>query len=274
MRVTEYASVETLLARDAPRLERAGASSARASTGSTCCARPSRPARSRARRRCARWRSSTSSRRCGAGPSAAARATSTTRATWTSRSRSAPCSCTTARSRCRRAAGIVADSDPRLEYLECENKARALIQAIDLAREGERLMLRLLMIDNYDSFTYNLVQYLGELGAEVEVVRNDAEPLAALVARGARRRRDLARARAGPRTRASRCPRCARSRERGIPLLGVCLGHQAHRRGVRRTRGARAHADARQDVGDPARRARRVRGASRARSRPRATTPW
>ena len=35
--------------------------------------------------------------------------------------------------------------------------------------------MRLLMIDNYDSFTYNLVQYLGELGAEVDVVRNDVE---------------------------------------------------------------------------------------------------
>jgi len=37
--------------------------------------------------------------------------------------------------------------------------------------------LRLLMIDNYDSFTYNLVQYLGELGAEVDVRRNDAVTL-------------------------------------------------------------------------------------------------
>ena len=37
--------------------------------------------------------------------------------------------------------------------------------------------MQLLMIDNYDSFTYNLVQYLGELGAETSVVRNDAEPL-------------------------------------------------------------------------------------------------
>ena len=34
--------------------------------------------------------------------------------------------------------------------------------------------MRILLIDNYDSFTYNLVQYLGELGAELEVVRNDA----------------------------------------------------------------------------------------------------
>jgi anthranilate/para-aminobenzoate synthase component II len=44
-------------------------------------------------------------------------------------------------------------------------------------------MPRLLMIDNYDSFTYNLVQYLGELGAEVEVLRNDAAPLEELLAR-------------------------------------------------------------------------------------------
>ena len=40
--------------------------------------------------------------------------------------------------------------------------------------------MRLLMIDNYDSFTYNLVQYLGELGAEVDVVRNDAASVDAL----------------------------------------------------------------------------------------------
>ena len=43
--------------------------------------------------------------------------------------------------------------------------------------------MRLLMIDNYDSFTFNLVQYLGELGAEVEVVRNDALPLDEMRAR-------------------------------------------------------------------------------------------
>jgi len=40
----------------------------------------------------------------------------------------------------------------------------------------------ILMIDNYDSFTYNLVQYLGELGAEVETVRNDAVSLADIIA--------------------------------------------------------------------------------------------
>ena len=40
-----------------------------------------------------------------------------------------------------------------------------------------------LVIDNYDSFTYNLVQYLGELGAEIDVVRNDAETVDELLAR-------------------------------------------------------------------------------------------
>ncbi len=42
-------------------------------------------------------------------------------------------------------------------------------------------MTRVLMVDNYDSFTYNLVQYLGELGAELEVVRNDAAEVDALL---------------------------------------------------------------------------------------------
>jgi anthranilate synthase component 2 len=46
-------------------------------------------------------------------------------------------------------------------------------------------MTMLLMIDNYDSFTYNLYQYLGELGAEVQVVRNDAISAAELEARRA-----------------------------------------------------------------------------------------
>ena len=47
----------------------------------------------------------------------------------------------------------------------------------------ESAPVRLLMIDNYDSFTYNLVQYLGELGAQLEVVRNDVEDVASLLRR-------------------------------------------------------------------------------------------
>ena len=70
------------------------------------------------------------------------------------------------------------------------------------------------MIDNYDSFTYNLVQYLGELGADVEVRRNDAITLDEIAALTARRHRRLARARARRRRRVSRCRRSSASRAR------------------------------------------------------------
>jgi anthranilate synthase component II len=83
-----------------------------------------------------------------------------------------------------------------------------------------------LMIDNYDSFTYNLVQYLGELGADLEVVRNDQATVDELLAGG----HDRVVVSPGPCT-----PNEAgislevvkRFPEAGIPLLGVCLGHQA-----------------------------------------------
>lgn len=84
---------------------------------------------------------------------------------------------------------------------------------------------KLLMIDNYDSFTYNLVQYFGELGAQVEVFRNDEISVAGI----ADRRPDLLVLSPGP---------CSPA-EAGIsveavthfagklPILGVCLGHQS-----------------------------------------------
>jgi len=86
--------------------------------------------------------------------------------------------------------------------------------------------VRVLVIDNYDSFTYNLVQYLGELGAEVEVVRNDVETPGRLLAR----RPDRLIVSPGPCT-----PNEAgvsvevmrRFPEAGVPALGVCLGHQS-----------------------------------------------
>ena len=82
----------------------------------------------------------------------------------------------------------------------------------------------ILMIDNYDSFTYNLVQYLGELGAEVEVVRNDAigisgiaalEPEAIVIS-------------PGPCTpdEAGISVEVIRTLGLDTPILGVCLGHQ------------------------------------------------
>jgi anthranilate synthase/aminodeoxychorismate synthase-like glutamine amidotransferase len=86
--------------------------------------------------------------------------------------------------------------------------------------------LKVLVIDNYDSFTYNLVQYLGELGAEPEVVRNDRAELAELL----ERRADRLVISPGPCTPAEAGVSVAASRafpEAGIPTLGVCLGHQS-----------------------------------------------
>jgi anthranilate synthase/aminodeoxychorismate synthase-like glutamine amidotransferase len=83
-----------------------------------------------------------------------------------------------------------------------------------------------LVIDNYDSFTYNLVQYLGELGAEIEVVRNDKATVAELLAR----RPDRLVISPGPCTPAEAGISIEAARafpEAGIRTLGVCLGHQA-----------------------------------------------
>jgi len=87
------------------------------------------------------------------------------------------------------------------------------------------MSIKLLMIDNYDSFTYNLVQYFGELGADVQVVRNDEASLADIIAIKA----DKIVISPGP---------CApdqagvsldviKQLSGIVPILGVCLGHQA-----------------------------------------------
>lgn len=82
----------------------------------------------------------------------------------------------------------------------------------------------ILMIDNYDSFTYNLVQYFGELGADVKVVRNDEitiEEIAALAP-------EKIVISPGPRTpnEAGISVEAIKTFAGKIPLLGVCLGHQ------------------------------------------------
>jgi anthranilate synthase/aminodeoxychorismate synthase-like glutamine amidotransferase len=86
--------------------------------------------------------------------------------------------------------------------------------------------MKVLMVDNYDSFTYNLVQYLGELGCELDVVRNDRASVDELLERGF----DRVVVSPGPCT-----PNEAgisvdvmrRFPQAGVPTLGVCLGHQS-----------------------------------------------
>jgi len=86
--------------------------------------------------------------------------------------------------------------------------------------------MRVLMVDNYDSFTYNLVQYLGELGCDLEVVRNDRATVDDLLGRGFERvvvsPGPCTPAEAGISVEAMR-----RFPEAGVPALGVCLGHQS-----------------------------------------------
>jgi anthranilate synthase component II len=86
-----------------------------------------------------------------------------------------------------------------------------------------------LMIDNYDSFTYNLVQYFGELGAQVETIRNDAVTVEALLARSPQQQPDRIVISPGPCSpaQAGISESVIRQFAGKIPLLGVCLGHQA-----------------------------------------------
>jgi anthranilate synthase/aminodeoxychorismate synthase-like glutamine amidotransferase len=99
--------------------------------------------------------------------------------------------------------------------------------------------MNVLVIDNYDSFTYNLVQYLGELGADVEVMRNDVDELLD-------REIDRVIVSPGPCTpnEAGLSMRAVRRfGEGGTPVLGVCLGHQslAQEFGGRVVRGEPVH---------------------------------
>ncbi|OOG54901.1 aminodeoxychorismate/anthranilate synthase component II [Polaromonas sp. C04] len=89
--------------------------------------------------------------------------------------------------------------------------------------------MKLLMIDNYDSFTYNIVQYLGELGAEVEVLRNDEITLDEIDARLQAGQLDRLVLSPGPCTPAEAGISVAAIRHFAgkLPILGVCLGHQS-----------------------------------------------
>ena len=120
---------------------------------------------------------------------------------------------------------------------------------VALRQSGAVTAQRVLVIDSYDSFVYNLVQYLGELGADPIVVRNDQitvdealalEPDAVLLSPGPGRPEDAG----------IICPVVPAFAERGVRVLGVCLGLSGDRSRLRRLDRARAVVDARQDLAD------------------------
>ncbi|MHB8656430.1 MAG: anthranilate synthase component II [Solirubrobacteraceae bacterium] len=86
--------------------------------------------------------------------------------------------------------------------------------------------MRVLVLDNYDSFTYNLVQYLGELGAEIEVVRNDHATVDELLLRGYERV-IVSPGPCTPDEAGIALEAVRRFPAAHVPTLGVCLGHQA-----------------------------------------------
>src|SRR5690606_12551710 len=88
-------------------------------------------------------------------------------------------------------------------------------------------MTRILVVDNYDSFVYTLNGYLQQLGAETDVVRNDSFPLDELASRVAGYDGVLLSPGPGTPARAGMSvPLVRHALETGLPLLGVCLGHQ------------------------------------------------
>jgi anthranilate synthase len=143
--------------------------------------------------------------------------------------------------------GIVADSDPEREWKEALRKARALQEAVegragagsterlgevtphgqwDPPRPPRRLPgRRVLVIDNYDSFVHNLADYCASLGADVEVVRNDADWRSA--AERFRPTHLLLSPGPGWPSESGCTLEIAGGAAGGVPVLGVCLGHQA-----------------------------------------------
>jgi anthranilate synthase component 2 len=103
----------------------------------------------------------------------------------------------------------------------------------------------LLVIDNYDSFTYNLVQFLGELGAEMRIFRNDEITLAD-IENDLRPEKIVISPGPGTPDDAGVSLDVLRNLGKTTPILGVCLGHQGDRANFRRTSRPRARTGARQ----------------------------
>ncbi len=197
----------------------------------SCCP----PGPSPARPRSARWRSSTSSNRTSAAPTAERSAISLTAAISTPRSTSAASWSRTGSSTCRPAAAPSPMPSRTTSSRSPSTRRRRSSARSSWRRSSrigpdrsphERSRMKVLVIDNYDSFTYNLVQYLGELGAEPDVVRNDRATVAELL----ERKPDRLVVSPGPCTPAEAGISIEAMRafpEAGVPSLGVCLGHQS-----------------------------------------------
>ncbi len=264
-----------LLARHAPGVDRRGPARRGPRPARRAGRRAFRPARCRARRRSGRWRSSRSSSRRAAGIYAGAVGYLDFAGNLDFCIAIRTIVIAGRRARVQAGAGIVADSNPAAEYEETRDKARALLRALELAQRGpwaaeERAWS--CVIDNYDSFTYNLVQYLGELGADAGRAPQRRDHASTRSRRCAGAHRDLARARAGPRTpgislevirrvrpAASRCSASASGTRRSALAFG----------GARRARAAaRCTARRRSVEHDGARRLRRPARAVRRRPLP------
>src|SRR3982751_1953538 len=143
-------------------------------------------------------------------------------ATWTSRSRSAPASSRTASCMCR---PPPASSPTRCRSWNGRRRKLRRGRCCAPPSWSRRASDMLLMIDNYDSFTFNLVQYFGELGEDVRVFRNDE-----ITVDGMRELRpDKLVLSPGPCSPAEAgiCVEAIRTFAGKLPILGVCLGHQA-----------------------------------------------
>ena len=162
--------------------------------------------------------------------------------------------------------GIVADSDPAYEERETEAKAGAHDRG---PAPGGRAPV-ILLVDNYDSFTFNLYQYLGELGAEVRVIRNDEMSVDDALAL----KPEKIVISPGPGTPDEAGISLELIRRSPVPLLGRLPRPPGPRARSSAARSSARQAHARQDLGDPPRRQDRSSPACPTRSPPRATTRW
>ena len=235
-----------------------------AADASTCCGRRFPAARSPARPRCGPWRSSPSSSLRAAGCIAAPSAISSTTGAMDTSIVIRTYLALRGRVYFQAGGGIVADSDPELEYRETLDKARALDR-----RAGRPMIL---LLDNYDSFVYNLARYVRELGETPVVRRHDAlsvddvaamAPSHIIISPG-----PCSPAEAGISTEVVRAARRQHPDPRGVS------GPPVHRRRLRRGDRARGSADARQDLADPPPRRRHLPRAAQRRSAPPAITRW